>query len=109
MNQSRSDLYDRLLSLPVGRRTVLYLGMRSALNVCAAVGLFETLSGCYRAPGTARDQLIFLSEEKEIAMGVSAYREVLRQTRLNENPEKKTREGTDHHFHWPVRVKAAQK
>jgi len=87
MNQSRSDLYDRLLSLPVGRRTVLYLGMRSAINVCAAVGLFETLSGCYRAPGTARDQLIFISEEKEVAMGVRAFREVLRGAPLNESPE----------------------
>ncbi|HKW86385.1 MAG TPA: M48 family metallopeptidase [Nitrospiraceae bacterium] len=78
---------DRVLSLPVGRRVVLYLGMRGAMGACAAVGFIEAVWGCYRAPGTAREQLIFLSEEKEIAMGVSAYREVLRQTRLNENPE----------------------
>src|SRR5437867_5073654 len=87
MNQSRSDFYDRLLSLPVGRRTVLYLGLRGAINVCAAVGFLGTLSGCYRAPGTARDQLIFISEEKEVAMGVRAFREVLRGAPLNENPE----------------------
>lgn len=43
--------------------------------------------GCIRAPGTARDQIIFISEEKEIALGVSAFRDVLRQARLNANPE----------------------
>lgn len=87
MNQSRVDFYDRLSSLSIGRRTVLYLGLRGAINVCAAVGFLETLSGCYRAPGTARDQLIFISEEKEVAMGVRAFREVLRGAPLNENPE----------------------
>lgn len=87
MNQSRIDSYDRLVSLPVGRRTVLYLGLRGAINVCATVGFLGTLSGCYRAPGTARDQLIFISEEKEVAMGVRAFREVLRGAPLNENPE----------------------
>lgn len=87
MTQSWNDSFDRLLSLPVGRRTVLYLGMRGAIGACAAVGFLEALSGCYRAPGTARDQLIFISEEKEIAMGVRAFREVLRGAPLNENPE----------------------
>lgn len=43
--------------------------------------------GCIRAPGTARDQIIFISEEKEIALGVSAFRDVLKQARLNANPE----------------------
>jgi predicted Zn-dependent protease len=68
------------------RRAVLVLGMRSAV-ACASFGIVGTLMGCYKAPGTARDQLIFISEEKEMAMGVRAYREVLRQARLNENPE----------------------
>ncbi|MDT7041122.1 M48 family metallopeptidase [Candidatus Nitronereus thalassa] len=40
-----------------------------------------------RAPGTARDQIIFISEEKEIALGVSAFRDVLKHARLNANPE----------------------
>jgi predicted Zn-dependent protease len=31
--------------------------------------------------------LIFISEEREIQMGVQAYREVLRGSRMNENPE----------------------
>ena len=46
-----------------------------------------TIVGCIRAPGTARDQIIFISEEKEIALGVSAFRDVLKQARLNANPE----------------------
>ncbi len=45
------------------------------------------LGGCYRAPGTARDQLIFFSEEKELEFGQQAYREVLRQARLSDNAE----------------------
>jgi len=46
-----------------------------------------TILGCIKAPGTARDQIIFISEEKEISLGVSAFRDVLRQARLNANPE----------------------
>ena len=45
------------------------------------------LPGCIKAPGTARDQVIFLSEEKEIALGISAFRDVLRRARLSVNPE----------------------
>jgi len=40
-----------------------------------------------KAPGTARDQIIFISEEKEVSLGVSAFRDVLKQARLNANPE----------------------
>ncbi len=45
------------------------------------------LVGCIKAPGTGRDQIIFFSEEKEIALGISAFRDVLRQARLSTNPE----------------------
>lgn len=83
----------RALETPVGRRAVLFLGLRTVIGLCtvlgsgAALGLFSTVAGCYRAPGTARDQLIFFSEEKELQYGLSAYREVLRQARLSTNPE----------------------
>ena len=72
---------------------MLALGARGAAGLCAALGmgaafgLFNSLAGCYRAPGTARDQLIFFSEEKELQFGLSAYREVLRQAPLSTNPE----------------------
>ncbi|HEY6084310.1 MAG TPA: hypothetical protein VIU63_02875, partial [Nitrospira sp.] len=61
---------ERALAAPIGRRAVLALGVKSATGLCAALGvgtaftLFSSLTGCYRAPGTARDQLIFFSEEK---------------------------------------------
>ncbi len=77
----------------ISRRAVLALGARgvagiyAALGACSAVGLLSSMVGCYRAPGTARDQLIFFSEEKELQFGLEAYREVLRQARLSENPE----------------------
>ena len=79
---SSAGSLSRVLATPVGRRAVLMLGARGAMGLCtalgagAALGLFGTLSGCYRAPGTARDQLIFFSEEKELQFGISAYREV---------------------------------
>ncbi len=76
-----------LLSVPINRRAAIVWTARGLLGICLAGSSLSALTGCYRAPGTARDQLIFLSEEKEIAMGVSAFREVLRQARLNENPE----------------------
>lgn len=88
-----ADTWDRLAATPVGRRAALCLGARGAfglwatLGAGAAFGLFESLTGCVRAPGTARDQLIFISEEREMEMGVQAFRGVLRGTQLNENPE----------------------
>jgi predicted Zn-dependent protease len=42
---------------------------------------------CQKAPGTARDQLIYISEEKEIALGLSAFREILKNARLSKDPE----------------------
>jgi len=51
------------------------------------VSFFLVFSSCTKAPGTARDQIIFISEEKEIALGVTAFRDVLRHARLNANPE----------------------
>jgi predicted Zn-dependent protease len=44
-------------------------------------------SACQKAPGTARDQLIYISEEKEIALGLAAFREVLKSARLSKDPE----------------------
>lgn len=44
-------------------------------------------SACQKAPGTARDQLIYISEEKEIALGIAGFREVLKSAPLSRDPE----------------------
>ena len=93
MRQSTNQTLSKFFAAPIDRRAALYWGARgiaglyAVLGTGTAVGLFQTLAGCYRAPGTARDQLIFFSEEKEIAMGVSAFHEVLRQAPLSPNPD----------------------
>jgi predicted Zn-dependent protease len=63
------------------------LGLWAAVRLGAAAGALESLAGCYKAPGTAREQFIYLSPEKELAMGVSAFREILRSAPLSTNPE----------------------
>lgn len=92
-HRSDSDSLSQVMAAPVGRRAMLAWGAGGALGLWTALGtgsaltVLSALSGCYRAPGTARDQLIFFSEEKELQFGLSAYREVLRQARLSENAE----------------------
>ncbi len=72
---------------------MLALGAQGAIGLCAALGvgtamsLLGSMTGCYRAPGTARDQVIFFSEEKELQFGVSAFRQVLRSAPLSDNVE----------------------
>lgn len=73
----------KLFPWPAGR---VRLNVRMLAGILGVVACLSIL-GCIRAPGTARDQIIFISEEKEIALGVSAFRDVLRQARLNANPE----------------------
>ena len=93
MTASSNETIDRVFGSVVGRRAALALGARTVAGLTAALGagaalsLFSSLAGCYRAPGTGRDQLIFFSEEKEMQFGIEAYREVLRESRLSENPE----------------------
>jgi metalloendopeptidase OMA1, mitochondrial len=53
--------------------------------ICVVLVLL--VAGCQKAPGTARDQLIYISEEKEIAMGLAAFREILKSARLSQDPE----------------------
>lgn len=85
--------WTRIWERSVDRRAVLKMGMRTTaglwtlLGSGAAFSLLGAVTGCYRAPGTARDQLIFFSEEKELQYGLEAYRQVLRQARLSANPE----------------------
>ena len=87
------DAWERLAATPIGRRAALYwgarglLGLWAALRLGAAAGAVQALAGCYKAPGTARDQFIYLSPEKEIEMGVKAFRDILRSAPLSTNPE----------------------
>lgn len=55
-------------------------------SVCLSFLCLVVVS-CHKAPGTARDQLIYISEEKEIALGLSAFREILKNTRLSTDPK----------------------
>ena len=93
MIQSADCTIGRFLSTPVGRRAMLALGAQgakglfTALGVGAAMSVFGSLTGCYRAPGTARDQVIFFSEEKELELGLNAFRQVLRAAPLSDNAE----------------------
>ena len=78
------------MSVGIGRREALARVARltaGTCGLCLSGGLLAQLSGCYKAPGTARDQLIFFSEDTEMKMGRSAYRDVLKQFPLSTNPE----------------------
>ena len=92
MTQPADQEIDRLFSTPVDRRGFLLHGARGTLGLACLLGLgaggvVSTLGGCVRAPGTARDQFIYISEEKEIAMGISAYHELLRKAPLSNDLE----------------------
>ena len=56
-------------------------------GLCLSGGFLASLAACYRAPTTGRDQLIFFSEEKEMRMGIEAYRDVLKHYPLSTNTE----------------------
>ena len=67
---------------------VVALRMRGlAVTSLLSIVLLAVLGGCVKAPGTARDQIVFISEEKEMAMGLTAFREVLKYSRLSNDPE----------------------
>ena len=62
-------------------------GARFVCGWLAMLGGLLMLAGCVTAPGTARSQIIVISEEKELALGAEAFRGVLQQARLNTDPE----------------------
>ena len=71
-----------------GEDMTQHYGTRTASWVrgVACLVLLGLCVGCYKAPGTARDQLRFWSEEDEIKMGIDAFRQVLKQAPLVEDP-----------------------
>ncbi len=91
MGQETDQKIDTLFSTLIGRRALLQGGARGLaglswlFSMATVGGLLSTLTGCVRAPGTARDQFIYISEEKEIAMGIGAYRELLRKAPVSDD------------------------
>jgi predicted Zn-dependent protease len=63
-----------------------YSNKKISQFVCIGIMCLLAVS-CHKAPGTARDQLIYISEEKEIALGLSAFREILKNARLSTDPK----------------------
>ncbi|MBN2298491.1 MAG: M48 family metallopeptidase [Deltaproteobacteria bacterium] len=49
--------------------------------------LFILLNGCATAPVTGRSQLILMSEQQEMALGLQAYNEVLSQNKVSQDPK----------------------
>ena len=80
-NESRSRFPADVPDVRSRRRASACLG-----GYVLIVSTFLVVAGCVKAPGTARDQIMFISEEKEMALGISAYRNVLRQARLSADP-----------------------
>ncbi|CUQ67851.1 putative Peptidase M48, Ste24p [Candidatus Nitrospira inopinata] len=93
MARTSDSPIERMLSLSIERRALLRKGVRFVVGLQGLVGFgmagwfVSTATGCYRAPGTARDQFITISEEKEMAMGISAFHEILRKARLSDDLE----------------------
>ncbi len=86
----KSDWYERLeasLGSSVSRRRLFEIGARATAGGLLGATVLGQLLGCRRAPGTARDQLMFISEEREIAMGVASYRQLLKAAPLVRDAE----------------------
>ncbi len=60
--------------------------MTAAIVVLAAVGL-AGWTGCHSTPVTGRRQLLVVPEKQEVAMGVSAYDEILAKEKLSTNQQ----------------------
>ena len=63
--------------------------MRLYRSICAlalVVGAFASFSACSSTPYTNRRQLILVPESEEVALGSSAYREVVQQSKVVKDP-----------------------
>ncbi len=93
MTEPTDHRFNDVFSVPIGRRALLLdctrrlLAASCVMRVGFAGSIATLLTACVKAPGTARDQFIYISEEKEIEMGTSAYRELLRKAPVSEDPE----------------------
>ena len=61
---------------------------RSGRITCAVAGLLAlTLAGCQTSPITGRSQLILLSDGQANQLGVEAYKDILKQSKVSKNKE----------------------
>lgn len=52
------------------------------------MALLSSLAACRSTPVTGREQLILIPESQEIQMGLTAYQQILSESKLSEDPEK---------------------
>ncbi len=55
------------------------------IAACATIGILA--AACVTAPITGRKQLILISQDQEIQLGLSAYQEALREAKLSTDPQ----------------------
>jgi len=65
-----------------------------SVTVLRIVGLLAfVLAGCETAPVTERNQLILLPEDQATEMGLAAYREILDNSQISDDPDLNRRVG----------------
>lgn len=82
----RATARERILTGMGGDPAALGPKAQVALGFLIGLVVLAALFSCLKAPGTARDQVIFISEEKEIALGVESFRQILKQAPLVNDP-----------------------
>lgn len=61
--------------------------MRFPLSATVLVALLLSVAACQTAPITGRSQLIILPEPQEVQMGVQAYQEILKKSKISRDPQ----------------------
>lgn len=60
---------------------------RFFLSVLSCLALLCLVAGCVTTPMTQRKALILISLDQEMALGLQAYREILSQSKISDNPD----------------------
>lgn len=61
--------------------------MRFPFRATVLVALLLSVAACQTAPITGRSQLIILPEPQEVQMGVQAYQEILKKSKISRDPQ----------------------
>lgn len=64
-----------------------YRDMTHCLRVCIVLALAWFLASCQAAPVTGRGQLILLPESQDAELGLTAYRQILSESKISKNQE----------------------